>query len=126
MRELPESGLYSKARDWLASTDPIRMLHSLPTHTTSQRKLRLVGCAGFRLIWDLLIHEELRNAVEVAERLADAIPSGDEFKSAWETAWGADTPEQIAFEYAAAGIVPADLLVQDAYAGACRAARCPR
>lgn len=102
------------------------MLRSIWTPTTSQRKLRLVGCAGYRLIWHLLIHEELRNAVDVAERFADEAPAEGAFKLAWENAWGADSIDQIAFEYAKEDIRPADLVHPDAGTAVTSAVHCPR
>jgi hypothetical protein len=61
--------------EWLESTNPDPMLgHML--EKGSDRKLRLFACNHWRLIWHLLHIDEsplqqIRNAVEVAERYAD-------------------------------------------------------
>lgn len=55
---------------WLESSDVIAILKSLEGKTTD-RKLRLFGCACCRRAWDLLAEECFRDAVEVAERYAD-------------------------------------------------------
>jgi len=58
--------------EWLGSTDVVEMLKSLGGKTTD-RKLRLFGCACCRLVWDSLAEECFRQAVEVAERFADGM-----------------------------------------------------
>jgi hypothetical protein len=58
---------------WLTSTDPTPMLTFLFRRRVSGRKLRLLCCACCRRLWDSLIDERSRQAVEAAERYA----SGD-------------------------------------------------
>src|SRR3712207_6019608 len=58
--------------DWAASTAPQTMLSFLRERDLlSERKARLLACAGVRRIWHLLADERSRAAVEVAERYAD-------------------------------------------------------
>jgi hypothetical protein len=66
--------------EWLACTDPGRMLAWLRGHP-SDRKLRLFGSAGCRLIWDHL-GEGSKRALQVSERFADGAASLDELKAA--------------------------------------------
>lgn len=58
------------AQTWSAATDPQAMLQFLRS-TANERKLRLFACGCCRLIWDRLVHQESRDAVEAAERYAD-------------------------------------------------------
>lgn len=67
--------------EWLTCTDPERMLeHLRNSGRASHRKLRLWICACVRRIWHLLDDVRSRNAVEVAERFADASASSTELK----------------------------------------------
>jgi hypothetical protein len=56
--------------EWLACTDPKRMLVCL-RGKTSERKLRLFCCACCRVIWPSLEEQPSQEAVVVAERYAD-------------------------------------------------------
>ena len=56
--------------EWLASTEPIPMLDLL-RGKASDRKLRLFASVCCRSIWDLLLDERSRQAVEVGEQYAD-------------------------------------------------------
>jgi hypothetical protein len=58
--------------EWLASTDPERMLESL-RGTAHERKLRLFACGCCRHVWHLLTHADSRAATEAAERFADGL-----------------------------------------------------
>lgn len=61
---------------WLTADDPRELLHrwiSSP-HQPSGRKLRLLGCAAVRLTYDHLQGPMMRQAVALAERVADGQP----------------------------------------------------
>jgi hypothetical protein len=58
--------------EWLRCEDPYRMLEFLGTRL-GDRKLRLIACACCRLVWDLIDDARCRQAVEVAERVADGL-----------------------------------------------------
>jgi hypothetical protein len=62
--------------DWLACTDPTLMLEFL-RGKASDRKLRLLACACCRHVWDLLLDEQSRQAVNAAEQYADGLISHD-------------------------------------------------
>jgi hypothetical protein len=55
---------------WLACSDPRPLLAEV-SGRISPRKVRLLICACCRRVWDLLLDERCRRAVEVAERYAD-------------------------------------------------------
>jgi hypothetical protein len=61
--------------DWFKENNPSMLLWNLrslnPQNQVSSRKLRLVACAFARSVWHLLPHEENRQAIEIAERLAE-------------------------------------------------------
>src|SRR3954451_7107108 len=50
----------------------------------SNRKLRLFAVACCRRLWPLLTDAHCRRAVEVAEKHADGLASGEEFRRSWE------------------------------------------
>jgi hypothetical protein len=56
--------------EWLNGTDPVAMLDYL-NGKVSDRKLRLFACACVRRYWNLLRYQAPRDAVELAERLAE-------------------------------------------------------
>jgi hypothetical protein len=62
---------------WLACKDPYPMLDFLRGRA-SDRKLRLFACALGRRLWDRFGQEEVRRAVEWAERVADGQAGPDE------------------------------------------------
>jgi hypothetical protein len=68
-------------QEWLAATDPMPMLEFL-RRKVSDRKLRLFAVACCRRLWHLLPHELSRNAVDVAERLADGFATSAEQRAA--------------------------------------------
>jgi hypothetical protein len=72
-------------RDWLAATNPDVMLRQL-ADKDSARKLLLFACACCRPLVGLVEGEWFRKGVEVCERYADGLASGDEVAAAWATA----------------------------------------
>src|SRR3984957_11027038 len=80
-----------KEADWLACQSPGLMLDTLsrgriPRKRDAQRRLRLLGAAACRRIWDLLEDSSLRLAVEKAEEYADDRLSREELFEAAQTA----------------------------------------
>lgn len=67
-------------QQWRTCNDPKPMLRLL-RGKARHRKLRLLACACCRRVWDLLSAES-RQAVLVAERVADGLASADELRSA--------------------------------------------
>jgi hypothetical protein len=59
-------------KQWLACTDPEKMLKSLKGRA-GDRKLRLFACACCRQVWHSLTDRRCRAAVEQAERYADGL-----------------------------------------------------
>ena len=68
--------------EWLACTEPQKMLDSL-RGKASDRKLRLFACACCRRVWHLLTREQPRDAVEAAERYADGLAGPEELRQGW-------------------------------------------
>ncbi|OAI45594.1 hypothetical protein AYO44_12690 [Planctomycetaceae bacterium SCGC AG-212-F19] len=56
--------------EWLNGTDPVVMLDFVRGKATD-RQLRLFACACVRRIWNLLVDERSREAIEVTEQFAD-------------------------------------------------------
>lgn len=71
--------------EWLECTDPFKMWLMLENRATS-RKRRLFGCACCRFIWDLLVDERSRCALEVAETFADGVVGEEERRTAQQAA----------------------------------------
>src|SRR5947207_106263 len=67
--------------EWWACTHPYTMLQFLG-EKVSERKVRLFAVTCCRGIWHLLPYAESRTAVEVAERWADGLISGEDLESA--------------------------------------------
>jgi hypothetical protein len=87
-------------QEWLACTDPQKMLEFLKGKA-SDRKLRLFACAFCRSVWHLLADggrsrrpEHSRHAVEVAEWYADGDATAAELADAWDDAWAAAPPPE--------------------------------
>jgi hypothetical protein len=75
---------------WLNSTDPQEMLSWLCRGgKANDRKLRLFACASCRRIWHLMTDPRSRGAVEVAERYADSLVTGDNLSATAVVAWAA-------------------------------------
>jgi hypothetical protein len=73
-------------RTWLSAIEPGRLLDYLQTCSPfPERRLRLWACACARRVWHLLSDEWSRNAVELAEQLADGLLSVEK-RDAAETA----------------------------------------
>src|SRR5437879_1648509 len=69
--------------EWLAYADPGPMLGYLNANgLLSDRKQRLFDCACVRRLWHLLLDENGRKAVEVAEKYADGLASLNELREA--------------------------------------------
>src|SRR5262245_10345368 len=75
--------------EWLASTKMNPMLDYLEGKA-SDRQWMLFSCACVRRIWRLVTDERCRSYVEVAERLADGMASGEELNRAAEVVVQAD------------------------------------
>ncbi len=60
--------------EWLATTEPYGLIQTA-RRRGSERKQRLFGVACCRRISHLLIHEEMRSAVEIGEQFADGLVS---------------------------------------------------
>src|SRR6516162_11442846 len=67
--------------EWLASTDPKKMLEFLRGNA-SKRKLRLFACGFCRQFWHLLTDKRSQRAVEVAERYADGEGTDEQLRIA--------------------------------------------
>src|SRR5258708_5934491 len=75
--------------EWTVCADPKGMIPHLkrskyPRLANREIRLYLVACA--RRIWQLLVDERSRHAIEVAERLADALATDEERLSAYQQA----------------------------------------
>jgi hypothetical protein len=91
---------------WLRCTDPRPMLEFVHDKT-SDRKLRLFGCACLRRTWRLLTDPRSQMAVEVNERYADGLAALNELRlaqagalQATREAWGATRAAREAAERA--------------------------
>jgi hypothetical protein len=71
--------------EWLACANPDVMLDYLEK-STSERKLRLYGCACCWRIVQLLTDERSRAALEIAQRFADGLASLEELAEAHQAA----------------------------------------
>lgn len=71
-------------QEWLECTDPQKKLCLFRGRLRNRynRKIRLFACACCRLIWEHLIDERSRDAVEVAERHADGNATDEELRAA--------------------------------------------
>jgi hypothetical protein len=74
-------------KEWLACTEPRRMLEFL-WGKASERKVRLFVVAACRRIEHLLPHKSLRNALEVSEQFADGLVSRALLDEAQRAAYG--------------------------------------
>jgi hypothetical protein len=79
--------------DWLACTDPYRMLDSLDLVAAGDRKLQLFAAACCRRIWSLLPDDTCRQGIDVAEGYADKLLDRNEvqrMREAVDAAWRVD------------------------------------
>src|SRR5262245_16583388 len=91
--------------EWLACEDPIDMLRFIKGHRTmrrqvKQRKQRLFSVACCRRIWSLIVSDEDRSCVEVAERFADNQATREELDAAEAKAnaiWQEDAADDARF-----------------------------
>jgi hypothetical protein len=78
----------SREQDWRDALTATSLLalrfpdHRTPPTPGVRRKLRLVLCGAARTVWDRLPHDDLRRAVEVAERFADHLAGRRELDEA--------------------------------------------
>jgi hypothetical protein len=93
--------------EWLACTDPQKMLGFLEGRA-SDRKLRLFACACCRHTWHLFSDHRVREAVEVAERLADGLATAEESQAAESAARAARRDADAAYQASDAAAVVAD------------------
>src|SRR5947199_377880 len=75
-----------KETEWLACTDPQRMLRFVRGNGCG-RKLQLFVCAACRRPWPLLEVQCLRSAVEISEAYADGTVGPAELARAAAAAW---------------------------------------
>jgi hypothetical protein len=108
-------------QEWLECDEPVQLLKRA-RFRSYQRKSRLFAVACCRRIWDALVDERSRQAVEVAERHADGLATDEALRLACEAAHAAhremfDTVGKVGacIEWAAA---------YAADANPCRGARC--
>jgi hypothetical protein len=66
-----------KEKEWLSATDPQIMVRFIRSRA-GPRKPRLFAAACCRRLWHVLEEEACRQAVEVGERFADGLCSGEE------------------------------------------------
>jgi hypothetical protein len=73
-------------QEWLQGTDLDLMLDYM-RGKTSVRKVRLFAVACCRRIWHIFIDHKARSWIDIAERLADGLPVGDELTEALRDGW---------------------------------------
>ena len=83
--------------DWLSCSNPKPMLLFLGGRATD-RKMRLLACAGCRRVLDFVTDGRIRDAVEIAERFADGLIGDEERETAYRIAFDAYEAEWKAFE----------------------------
>jgi hypothetical protein len=74
--------------EWLVCTDPALMLWAVQDQTTD-RKLRLLACAACRAVWVWLENPRCREAIDVAERMADGKAGAEELETSARRAYEA-------------------------------------
>jgi hypothetical protein len=72
--------------EWHGSTDPTPMLEFL-AGTAGARRLRLFAAACVRMHWGLLVEQASRDAVRLAEEVADGIVPPEALADAYRHAW---------------------------------------
>jgi hypothetical protein len=71
---------------WLQCTEPELMLDYL-RGITSVRKARLFAVACCRRIWHIFLDHKARSWIDIAERMADSLPVGNELTEALDHGW---------------------------------------
>jgi hypothetical protein len=75
--------------EWLACTDPVRMLIHLGKRTKQGRKARLFAVACCRRIWHLMVDPRSQGAVLMSEQYADRLEKKDTLTEVAGKAWQA-------------------------------------
>src|SRR4051812_7427324 len=84
--------------EWLAGVNAEAMLER-PGMSAPGRKSMLLACACCRRVWHLLLFDECTGAMEVAERFADGMASGEELDDAGSRAHDTLVCIQSAIDY---------------------------
>jgi hypothetical protein len=72
--------------EWLACTDPFKLVEFLEERGTGGRRLWLWTCACARRVWHFLTDERSRKAIEVAEAFADGLVDPRQRREAYRAA----------------------------------------
>jgi hypothetical protein len=93
--------------EWDTCTEPQKMLAFLRDNNADARKMRLLACARWH--WVGIVEAEYRQAIEVAEKLADETATFGDLRNAdlriWELHWGPVAGEAEANRAACATVI---------------------